>query len=350
MVAVGGSAGAGGGAVRGCGVCGPAQRWEMASAAARVAARRAGGFTPTETPEERRERRKRERRDAELKLQKEAAEAKEALAAARRAEADAKKEEDEATEAEAQALQEEREAEEAREQLKKEEEDVQLVEATVSALEKRLAQGEDVSAELETQRQTLQREQQEVDEARVTLEKELREAREAKAAAAKEKAEALAARAKAVEAAMVAAKELREAEEAAWDKGQTNWVLSRVEAHDPLAEDDMLYRVVFFPLKTKLLEDRDAVLTKVGKRKIDNLINTIHRQWCVRQPAVNTLRFSVHAPDLSARNPEPLKRTRHKVSLNRREMLFARAVSTCKRTWSSCCSVLSSWMKMRTSC
>ena len=85
----------------------------------------------------------------------------------------------------------------------------------------------------------------------------------------------------------VALKELREAEEAAWEKGQTNWVLSRAEAHEPLAEGDMLYRVVFFPLKTKLLKDRDAVLTKVGKRKIDNLIKTIHRQWCVRQPAVN---------------------------------------------------------------
>ena len=97
-----------------------------------------------------------------------------------------------------------------------------------------------------------------MDEARAAAEKELREAREAKETAAKEKAEALEARAKAVEAAHNAAKELREAEEAAWEKGQRNWVMARAEAHDPLVEEDNLYRVLFFPLKQKLQKEREA--------------------------------------------------------------------------------------------
>ena len=246
-----------------------------------VAARRSKGpSADNETREEARERRKRERKDVELALQKEADEAKEALEIAKKAEADAKKEEQEAIEAEAKALQEEQEAEEARTALKKEEEDVLRVEAEVLTLEKRLAEGEDVGPELEKRRVELQQEKKDVEEASAKLEKEFAEAREAKETAATEKAEALDARAKAVEKAQIAFKELREAEDMAFSRGQQNWVAHRAEAHEPLIEEDLLYRVIFFPAKSKLEKDREAQLTKTAKRKIDNLINTIHRQWC----------------------------------------------------------------------
>lgn len=255
--------------------------------AALIAARRGQFDVNEETREEAKERRRLQRIAADLKKQREADEAKEALAAAQRAEAEAVKEEQEATEAEAKALQEEHEAEEARDDLRKEEEDVLRVEAEVLTLEKRLADGEDVATELEARRQTLQKEKQEVDEARGKLEKELSEARDAKETAAKEKTEALEARAKAKTAAEIAYKEMREAEAAVFEAAQQSWIMQRAEAHEPLIEEDMLYRVLFFPLKSKLQKDRDAILTKSAKRKIDNLINTIHRQWCVYQPLIS---------------------------------------------------------------
>ena len=245
-------------------------------AAAIFAAKRNQG--PSETRDEARIRRKAERQRAEELLLKEENEAKEALAYAKKKESDAAKEEQEAIDAEAQAEKEQQEADEARLALKKKEEDVLRVEAKVLTLEKRLAEGDDVHDQLDSRRAELVKEQKEVDAARAKADQEYKEAGEAKATAMREKAEALEARAKAAAAAQISFEELKQAEEAAMKLVENNWVQHRGEAHEPLIEEDLLYRVIFLPAKLKLEKDRDETISKIGKRKIQNLIHAMHRQ------------------------------------------------------------------------